>query len=113
MRAVLVALLISLCANIMLALGYLAQRDARGAVTTQLKNAQEAAQTCSLEVDRLDKLANTRRIQADKARAEAKRAAKTREQAADLILSTSASVPGDDCKSAGHRASVWLAGRSK
>lgn len=113
MRAVLIALLISVVANILLTLGYLAQRDARGAAVNQLKNAQDAAQTCSQEVDRLDKLANSRRIVADKARAEARRLAKTHEQAADLLLSTSASVPGDDCKSASHRASAWLEGRSK
>lgn len=113
MAYLLVALILSIAANVGLGLGYLDQRDKMTRATTNLKTAQDAAESCSKDVERLGVLAARRKVDADKARARAKTAAKTREEMADLILSTPASTPGDDCKSARDRAGSWLAGRAK
>ena len=113
MRALLIALIISIVAHIGTGLAYLAQRDKMTEAKTSLKTAQDAAESCSRDVERLGKLADSRKVAAAKARAAAATAAKTRDQQADQILSTPASTPGNDCKSAQDRAGTWLAGRAR
>jgi multidrug resistance efflux pump len=111
MKAALIALVISIAANILFGLGYLDQRDALTRARADLKTASEAATSCSENTERLETLAASRKRDADKARAEARAAARAGDQRADVILATPATVPGDDCQSASDRASAWLAGR--
>lgn len=113
MPALLVVLFISFLANFVLAVGYVDQRDKMTEAKTSLKTAQDAAESCSRDVERLGTLAASRKVDADKARAAAKTAARSRDELADQILSTPASTPGNDCKSAQDRAGAWLAGRAR
>lgn len=108
----------SLAANAALGWAYLGQRDmataARGdvlAMQQQRDGAQLAASECSDAVDDLRELADQRASQAAAARAEAAAVAIQHSKRADVILTTPAAVPGDDCRSAQVRVSEWLAGR--
>lgn len=111
--APLVALIISITANVALGLGYKSAREEISRSEVKLQQAKDAAELCSKEVEKLGVLAAQRKVEADKARAAAKAAAKDRDAKADSILSQPAKFPGDDCKSAQARASEWLAGRKK
>jgi hypothetical protein len=111
--APLVALIISITANVALGLGYKSAREEISRSEVKLQQAKDAAELCSKEVERLGVLASQRKAEADKARAAAKASAKARDQKADSILSQPAKYPGEDCKSAQARASEWLSGRKK
>lgn len=104
------ALAISLIANAALGYAYLGQRDDTAAAKSARDTAQSAADTCSKSVDDLQQKASTRAKDATQARTKAAAVAKTRDQLADMILSTPASSP-DDCTAATQRASKWLATR--
>lgn len=106
-----VTLAISIFANVAFGLGYLDQRDNMTKATANLKTAQASAESCSKDVERLGTLAASRLVEAENSRIAAKASAQSRNQRADKIMSTPASVAGDDCKSASDRAATWLAGR--
>lgn len=110
MNPLTIALAISLIANAALGFAYLGQRDETTAATAARDTAQGVADTCSKSVDDLQLKANARAKEATQARNKAAAAAKTRDQQADMILSTPASSP-DDCQAATQRASNWLATR--
>ncbi len=115
-----VALGISVAANAALGWAYLGQRDETTEARTALRDmegqrdgARQAASACSDSVDDLRELADKRAREAAPARAAAASAAQRHDQRADLILSTPAPVPGDECASAQARVDDWLKGRAK
>ena len=113
MNSIIVVLIVSIFANVAFGLGYLDQRDALTKARAGLEAANGVAETCSKNTGRLEKLAASRKQDADKARAEARAIAGAGDQRADVILATPATVPGNDCKSARDRAGAWLAERKK
>lgn len=106
-----VVLAISLISNFGLTYVYLGARDDVTQAEAARDTASSAATTCSASVDDLTKAAKDQQAQATQALAAAEAKARTRNQRADAILSRPATVPGNDCKSAGDRASEWLKGR--
>lgn len=111
--AAIVVMVISVFANVALGLGYKGAREEISRSEVKLQQAKDAAELCTKAVDELTILADQRKTEADKARTEAKRLAKLRNQSADKILSQPAKFPGDDCRSAQSRAQEWLSGRNK
>lgn len=111
--AVLVALGLSLAGNAGLSYLLLDARDRATAAESSRDQWKGSAETCSASVDELQKQA-ARRLKESAAATEAARV-KALEgfKAADRILSTPASTPGDDCKSAQDRAAEWLKGRAR
>lgn len=113
------ALIASAALNVGLGVAWLNARDntvkARQQVTVvagERDAARLTAQECSEATDALRKLADERAREADKARAQARKAAAGRNARADAILSAPPAVPGDDCASARVRVDQWLKGRA-
>ena len=109
--AVAVAMAISLAGNIGLTYAYLGARDTATEANDMKDMALGAAATCSASITSLESAAKAQKAQAEVAIAAAEAKARTRNQSADRILSTPASTPGNDCKSASDRATEWLKGR--
>ena len=107
------ALVISIVGNLWLGSQWLSARDTLATRTEQHTTAMLTAQACSDGVQDLRTVAEQRAREADAAIAQANKQATARQQKAQIILSTPASVPGDDCASASQRAHDWLATRSK
>ena len=113
MSPLLLALGISVLANLFLGNAYLNQRDAATTVKTETVYVQAAAKECSKGTEAL----------AGKAAANAKHAAPKRQAAAseaaqhnakaDAILATPPAAPGDACKSAEAAIDTWWKGRGK
>lgn len=108
-----IALAVSLAGNGWLATAYLGVRDERTEVKGERDQARSAANTCSEQVDQLQAVAATRAASAVQAIAAARKADQAKQSRAQQILSTPATVPGNDCKSADDRARSWIAGRAK
>lgn len=113
------ALIASAALNVALGWSWLHARDsavkARQQVTVVTGERDAAlltAQECSEATDALKKLADQRARDADKARAQARKAAAGRNARADAILSAPPAVPGNDCASARVRVDQWLKGRA-
>lgn len=102
---------LSIAGNVWLGNQWLTARDALTARTEQLGTALMTAQACSDGVEDLRTKAEQRAREADAAIAQARKLATARQVTAQTILSTPASVPGDDCASAAQRAHDWLATR--
>ena len=111
LTGLLIALALSVAGNGVMTKLYLGARDD---VTQAKDNADvvnAAAATCSASIVSLESAAKAQQAQSEVAIAAAQAQAKTRAQRADKILSTPASTPGNDCKSASDRATQWLKGR--
>ncbi|RYF32070.1 MAG: hypothetical protein EOO23_00325 [Comamonadaceae bacterium] len=115
MNPILIALAISVAANGVLGLAYLGQRDDITEARTALRDmqgqrdgARQAASECNDSVEALRELADRRDRDAAPVRAAAANKAQDRNQRADIILFTPASVPGDVCTSAQTRVDDWL-----
>jgi hypothetical protein len=111
MNATAIVLAISLMVNAALGWAYLGQRDKTVVAVEKTGQAAGAAVACSTGVDTLAKQANTRHAEAAPKIEEAKRGAAVASMKADAILSTPATMPGDDCKSANDRVDAWWADR--
>jgi len=110
---VLIALALSLAANAGLGWAYLGARDATTAAVEQREQWETSAQACGESVEKLQ-IAAIKRARTDAAATEtARQLALQHLKQADRILSTPASTPGNDCKSAQDRATEWLKGRAK
>jgi hypothetical protein len=109
--AVVLAMALSLAGNIGLTRAYLAARDHAATAEESKQQALDATATCSSSITSLESDAKAQKAQAETAIAQAQASAKTRNRSADRILSTPASTPGNDCKSASDRATEWLKGR--
>jgi len=113
MNPIAALLLVSVLANAGLSWAWMSAHDEAIAARKDRDSARGAATACSDATEALQELADSRKVDADKARLAAKTSAKSRDQKADQIMSTPATTPGDDCRSASDRASAWLAGRVK
>jgi hypothetical protein len=87
------------------------EHDARTAAEAHLQTANEATKACNDSVTELEQQAKDRSDENAKLRLEAQNRRKAQESLAQQILSTPATVPGDDCKSAGDRVRNWLKAR--
>lgn len=119
MTPILYALIVSAALNLLAGWAYLGQRDTittlrteATAVQGRLDAARADASACSDATDDLRTLADERAREADKARAQARKAAAGRNARADAILSSPPAVPGDDCASARVRVDQWIKGRT-
>lgn len=120
MNPILIALAISVAANVALGWAYLGQRDDTATAKTALRDMEgqrngvrQVASACSDSVDDLRELADKRARDAAPARAAAASAAQGHNTRADQILAAPAAVPGDVCASAQARVDDWLNGRAK
>ncbi|QPS09544.1 hypothetical protein I6G66_05850 [Delftia acidovorans] len=120
LAAAVLALLVSLLGNVLLARAYLSQRDAAtaarasvGEMTQQRDGARDLAAACSDAVDDLRELADRRKKEGEAVRASAAAQARTHEQRADEIMAEPPAVSGDACASAQHRVDSWLQGRAQ
>lgn len=111
LTGLLIALALSLATNGVMTKLYLGARDDVTQAEDNADVANAAAATCSASITSLESAAKAQKAQAEVAIAAAEAKAKTRNQSADRILSTPASTPGNDCKSASDRASEWLKAR--
>lgn len=111
MAIVSIALAISLAVNSGMGYLYLDKRDELATAEADISHAEGEAKSCSDSVAKLGQLSITRAADAAVARAMAAASAATGYEKADEILSTGATVPGDDCKSAKDRKANWLKGR--
>lgn len=104
----LISLTLSLAGNAWLGKAYLGKRDTAVQASTNLTHATGAALSCSASVENLDKQAVQRAADAAPKRVAAAATAAKGNAKADVILSTAATAPGDDCKSATARANSWF-----
>ncbi len=104
---------VSLVGNALLLNAWLGARDDATQATERRDTARSAASVCSDATEDLRKRADAQAKFAEAEIAKARKAATARQVTAQTILSTPASVPGDDCASASQRAHDWLAGRVK
>ena len=113
LSATVIALAISLLANVGLGWAYLGQRDTATVATTETKQADGVAKACSDGVNNLGKQAAKRHADAapkvEAARQQAEEAGKLAVQ----IISTPAAVPGDACASAQAAMDAWWERRAK
>lgn len=107
MDALILALAISIGANVLVGFAWIHARDARAAVAQQLAAAQADATTCSDKVEELSKLADKRGAEAKAAQAKARAAAASAGKRATQELTTLAAVPGDDYASVQARLQRW------
>lgn len=89
------------------------QKDRATTAEANLGSANEATKVCNQSITDLEKTAYRRGEVAGKARAEAKKRAEDLEKQAQAELSTPATTPGDDCKSAQDRVDRILLRRSE
>jgi FtsZ-binding cell division protein ZapB len=106
-----VILLASLAGNGLLWHQVTTEHDARTSAETKLGEANKATQTCNDSVTRLETEARERNDENAKLRQEAQNRRRAQESLAQQILSTPATTPGNDCKSASDRVRNWLKGR--
>lgn len=107
MNPLTIILAISLATNCALGYLYLGQRDTATVQTVKTEQATGAAVACTAGVEEVQKAAIIRHREAAPKIEAARQQAETHNKAADLILSTPAAVPGDDCKSAQARVDDW------
>jgi hypothetical protein len=103
-----VSLAVSAAGNVWLGKAYLGKRDTAVVATTNLEHASVDVQACNSSVDNLGVQSDKRAAAAAPARAAATASAGKSNAKADAILSTPATQPGDDCKSATARANNWF-----
>lgn len=111
--ALAIALGISVLGNAYLGNSYLDVRDERATAQGERDQARSAATTCSEATERMESRAAARAASAVLAIADARKSALARQGRAQHILSTPATVPGNDCKSADDRARRWITGRTQ
>lgn len=113
MQVLALLLALSVAGNGALGYVYLGERDARVAADQARSMAVDAATSCTASITTLQDEADARAMRAIPALAAAQARALSAQQRAQQILSTPASVPGDDCQSARERAALWLQGRAQ
>jgi uncharacterized protein HemX len=109
--AVLVILALSLLANVWLWHEKEVEHDGKVKAEANLTTANAATKACNDSIGELEQQAKERKAENDKLRREAESRRKAQESLAQQILSTPATTPGNDCKSAQDRVRNWLKGR--
>jgi len=107
MNPIIIALAISLAANVALGWAYLGQRDTATAAQTETKQADGVAQACTEGVKTLGTQAKKRHADAAPKIEAADKAAEEAGKLAIQIISTPAAVPGDACASAQAALDAW------
>jgi chromosome segregation ATPase len=87
------------------------EHDARVKVEADLTTANNATKACNDSIGELERQARDRDAENTKLRQEAQNRRRAQESLAQQILSTPATVPGNDCQSAKDRVANWLKGR--
>lgn len=113
MKALAIALVLSLLGNAWLGHSYLGQRDTAVEAKTDVKHIAGAAQECSQGTEQLQQQGKQREADAAPKRAAAAAKADEHNRTADRILTTPPAVPGDACASAQAELDSWWAGREK
>lgn len=108
---VLIVLVLSLLGNLYLWHSRAAEHDARTAAETKVTVANAETQACNDSVTQLEREAKDRAAENAKLRKEAQDRRRAQESLAQQILATPATVPGNDCQSAGDRVRNWLKAR--
>lgn len=93
--------------------GYQAEKTRADKAETNLATANNETKACNDSIAGLEEAARKRGFAAGKAREAARQKAADLERQAQTELSTPATVPGDDCKSAQDRVTRVLRERSK
>ena len=112
MLGLLLALAVSVLANAALWRAMGKEHDKSTKLGEQLTQANTATRTCNDSIAGLEAEAKQRGIAAEKARAAAAERRKKANRQADTELSTPATIPGDDCKSAQDRVNRILKART-
>lgn len=120
MNPILIALAISVAANVALGWAYLGQRDDNTTARSELRDmqgqrdgARQMASECSDATEALRELAHKRAAAAAPARAAAASTANALQQRADYTLSLKPRDPANQCASMQALADEWLQGRVK
>ena len=111
-RRLLIALVVSVLSNIALGWAWLGQHDKAVVSKVEERQAVGVALQCSQGTEQLEQKAMQRQAQAAPKIAAAASSARQADERADQILSTPASVPGDDCRSAADRVDAWWKARA-
>lgn len=106
-----IALVLSIALNVWLWHEKGVEHDARTTAETSLNTANTATETCNKSIAGLETAAEARGAAAERGRQAAADKRRQAEKTAQQILSTPASTPGNDCKSAHDRMADWLKGR--
>lgn len=106
-------LAISLAGNAFLGKAYLGQRDTATVATTETKQADGVAKTCTDGVKTLSTQAVKRHAEGAPKVEAADKAAEEAGKLAIQIISTPAAVPGDTCASAQAALGEWWARKAK
>lgn len=106
-------LLASLAGNRVLYAKWQKAKEATTAAETKLGQANEQTEACNASIAGLEAAARAQGAAGEKARQAAAERRKKRNQGADVELSTPATVPGNDCKSAQDRVDRILARRAR
>jgi uncharacterized Zn finger protein len=109
--AVLLALAVSLGGNAVLYKAWRGAHDLEVKAETKFEQQRAATEQCNASVAALEQQAADRAAENAKLRQEAQDRRRAQESLAQQILSTPATVPGNDCKSAGDRVRNWLKAR--
>lgn len=113
MNPMTVILAISLATNVALGWAYLGQRDTAVEATTETKQADGVAKSCTEGVDSLGKQAAKRHADAAPKVEAARQNAEEAGKLAVQIISTPAAVPGDACASAQAALDAWWARKTQ
>jgi len=111
-RALAIALALSITGNALLAGAWLSARDKARSAAQSLAGAQHDATACSAAVEGLQSFAMQRLKDATTARKAAEQQARKAAQRADKTLATAPAVPGDMCASMQVLGDGWLKGRA-
>jgi hypothetical protein len=109
--AFLIVLALSLAANAFMWHRIGVEHDGKVAAEASLDTANKATQACNDSVTELERQAKSRDAENLALRKEAENRRRAQESLAQQILSTPATVPGNDCQSARDRVVNWLKAR--
>lgn len=109
----LLALIVSIAANILLYRAMSMQKTRATIAETNLTTANAATKTCNDSIAGLEAAATARGVKSGAARERARQKALGLEQRAQQELSTPATAPGNDCKSAQDRVDRILLRRAE
>lgn len=110
---VMIALALSLFANLWLWKAKTVEHDARTTAEAKLEAANGATKACNDSIASIEEDARAQVKKAEKARVAARNRANALAARADRELATPATVPGDDCRSAQERVRRILTERGK
>jgi hypothetical protein len=103
-----IVLALSIAGNAVLGWMWIGAREDVAVSTSVLGIVRDSAQMCSEGAEQMIDEAGKLAVKAKAAQAAARQAATQKQALAQIIMSTPAAVPGDDCASARVRVDGWL-----